>query len=266
MNKKENSEKKWIYEIKSLAKLIGLILVTVVIMLVFFKGFDAILNEYIYLSYLVLYIASIIFLQYLNTKYSNNVLNKFIAIWAVPLEIVGVLLGIGQPILIVFNTTILFWGILFLIPYLIIESIETIFTITFSTSLSVYTIITVAFIFAISLSEIILQNIVYHLMRIKSSKKIREYKIERVIEYLLNRKNIKFLIYSLYFLYLVYYSINVIQYGASFEGNGNNQAILQSFLTVLAFDSLFQNTKKIKLLPSVIYSKLIESYKNKMKS
>ncbi len=84
--------------------------------------------------------------------------------------------------------------------------------------------------------------------------------IHRITGYTFNYRTIKFLIYSAYFLYLFTYSLYAINQ-RTFLGDELDMAIMQSFLTFLAFEQLVANRKDFVLRPSQLFARLTENFK-----
>ena len=82
-----------------------------------------------------------------------------------------------------------------------------------------------------------------------------KYKVKELIHYIFTLNNIRFCIYTIYFIFMIIYSVKYL------ESDTNNElnAILQSFLTYLAFDNIIINTKNISLSPVEFLKKMINT-------
>lgn len=254
----------WKIELKALLKLTVLFLFSSVIFYFVSTSFTSFLDSYWYLAIFFGYILVTILFQVLNEKFNSRFLNTLYVIWSFPLSFLYSLLFVGYPFFLYVSILLFYLVVVISIPSLPIYFYENINEASLPGGLSIYFIVTTAFIISISFHNFVLEKIVYRLLRIKSSTKISEYKIESVINYTLNKKNIKFMIYGMYFIYMLYYSLSTIYFGDTFNNDDFNKAIMQSFLTVLAYDSLSQNSTGIKMLPSVLFKKFMTTYKNKL--
>lgn len=102
----------------------------------------------------------------------------------------------------------------------------------------------------------------FTIMPIKNSKNLKSYNFEKLTESLLSENNIRFIIYAIYVILLV--SINF----RSFENVSkiNDKAILQSFVTFIAFDRLLTLLKQLDFKPSVFLIIIAKSIVNQFRS
>lgn len=260
----ESDKDFWKIEFKALLKLTTLILFSSIIFYFLFTSFTSLLDSYWYLAVFFGYILVTILFQVLNEKFNSRFLNTLYIIWSFPLTFLYSLAFIGYPFFLYVSILIFYMVAVISIPSVPIYFYENISKVSLPDGFSTYLIITTVFIISISFHNFVLDKIVYRLLRVKSSAKIREYKIESVINYTLNKKNIKFIIYGMYFIYMFYYSILTIYFDDTFSNADFSKSVLQSFLTVLAYDSLSENSSGIKMLPSVLLKKFMTTYKNKI--
>lgn len=85
-------------------------------------------------------------------------------------------------------------------------------------------------------------------------------RIKEMAEYIISPQNLRFLIYSSYFIYLCIFSFNYLENISSFVNKSVYTAIMQSFITFLAFDSLRTNSTEVKFLPSILLDKLLNNF------
>ena len=87
---------------------------------------------------------------------------------------------------------------------------------------------------------------------------------EKRIEFTLSLVNngiVKYLIFLLYFFLLLVFSISKFNGITIFEGENINSAILQSFVTFIAFDRLITNKKLMMIVPQKVKENLIALWK-----
>lgn len=222
-----------------------------ILLLNFLMGFFEISFVLILLIYAILISA----LGYISIKFENNYLLILTVVLGLPVWI----LFFVYPAIIVLMVLVVFVYVASLVPTLIVLLLEA-YEISVSDHLRVYLLITIVSIISMSFTKKTL-NLAYHLARLKSSKKIQALNIEPTIEYVLNRKNIRGFIYGMYFLFLIYYSVSEIENSMLPQRNSMNMAIMQSFLTVVAYDSFISNIEKVSVLPSTLFNKLFDSIK-----
>jgi hypothetical protein len=260
----ESDKDFWKIELSALFKLTALFLFSIAIFYLLSTSLTSFLDSYWYLLVFFGYVITIILFQVINEKFDSRFLNTLFNIWSFPLAFLYSLLFVGYPFFLYVSILLFYIVVVISIPSVPIYFYENVSKVPLSDGLSTYFIVTTAFIISISFHNFVLEKMVYRLLRVKSSAKISEYKIESVVNYTLNKKNLKFMIYGMYFIYMLYYSFSTIYFGDTFDNDDLNKAILQSFLTVLAYDSLSQNSTGIKLLPSVLFNKFMTTYKNKL--
>lgn len=94
-------------------------------------------------------------------------------------------------------------------------------------------------------------------LRLKTSRKMKTAKVEELIDYLLSKTIIRFLIYSGFFIYLALYSFFLLQNNSILENSDLDKAVFQSFVTFLAFDRILLNTKEIPLAATELLDKIL---------
>lgn len=101
--------------------------------------------------------------------------------------------------------------------------------------------------------------------RLKTSQKLKPYQLDKLTDYLLSENNIRFLIYGIYVVILI-----IINY-KNFEGHTvsiglqEDKAILQSFVTFIAFDRSLILLKQLEFKPSDFLKKIVQSIIRKFK-
>ena len=95
----------------------------------------------------------------------------------------------------------------------------------------------------------------FSILRLDSSKKMKKYQIKELIHYIFTLNNIRFCIYVIYFIFMIFYSIQFLENNITYKSN----AVLQSFLTYLAFDNIIMLKKQIFFSPIEFLKKIIFS-------
>lgn len=218
-------------------------------------------------SSLLIYTAICGFLAILSTIVKNKILKKLTNIILFPL---GIILTIGNfiiPIGFLFIHLLYYVAFVILIPSAILKLL-TVFDIYHINQIPTLTYIKfTSSVFIAVLFNYQIRKLIYKISpaRINSSKKLKPYELDKLTDYMLSENNVRFLIYSLYVILLIitnytnfeenYLSINIT----------NDKAILQSFVTFIAFDRALSLLKQLEFKPSDFLSKIIKSIANKYK-
>jgi len=101
--------------------------------------------------------------------------------------------------------------------------------------------------------------------RIKHSKKNQKFRLDEILEYFFTKENLRFTIYTAFFIYLIFYSFKLFEGEYDVVINKIDKATLQSFLCFIAYDRLLLNSKSVSALPSVILNKVFNSITQKEK-
>ena len=105
-----------------------------------------------------------------------------------------------------------------------------------------------------------LLNFVYKhsITRLNESKNMNRIKIKELTEGIITQKTVRFSIYFLYFVYIIMYSFCDIE-NIKVMDEKYNIAVLQAFITFLAFDNIILNCSDIKDFPSRAYYLILDS-------
>lgn len=247
-------------EVRALIILVGIIVLSIVIIYVFSKSLERI--GIFLIGYMIFFIC----FSLLSSKFSNKFIKVVNLIFSFPFMIIYVVLKFSMP----FSSTILH-GFIFLVIVLF-------FPIVFMKSNSYFEFQELSkenYIFITLTFSSIVSNVFYKWIiklvfklspiGLNDSQKTEKIKLKELIEYLITPQNIRFLIYSLYFIYMCIFSFKFLERKSFFETESVDTAIMQAFLTFLAFDSLRINSKEIKVLPSMVLTKILESFVSKDK-
>ncbi|MBK5212886.1 MAG: hypothetical protein JJE55_04410 [Flavobacteriaceae bacterium] len=139
----------------------------------------------------------------------------------------------------------------FLIFYSIKYFPESLININYNTKLYLFLFLTSAFT-TLYLEKIMskVNNLINNTKDGKTNKKQLQLALV-----LINRNRIRFIIYSLFLIYLIVYSVSILNDYLIFKDSNVGRSVLQSFLTYLAFDRIIIN-----------YNLLNFSFKNFMKN
>ena len=102
--------------------------------------------------------------------------------------------------------------------------------------------------------------------RIHTSQKLKPFELDKLTDYFLSEKNIRFLIYSIYVVVLAMINFEKFQENALFDNSILDDAVLQSFLTFIAFDKVLILLKSLEFKPSDLLLKIKASIFNKFEA
>lgn len=222
------------------------------------KEFDP---EYKFVIYFVYYILLISALTILNKILKNNLLGKIANIVAFPAGLLLVLGTIFLPFLKLMMNLIVYFSLAIIIPYFLISLLEHINLLESPTLISylrwTFTVFTAV------LFNFQIRNFVNYISRGNSDSSERILRNREISDYLLSENNIRFTIYSIYFIYLIYNNISTFQ----LETNdmAGNKAVLQSFVTFIAFERALSILNILKFKPSDLLAKIHESISKELK-
>ncbi|MBA2583833.1 MAG: putative phage abortive infection protein [Bacteroidetes bacterium] len=112
----------------------------------------------------------------------------------------------------------------------------------------------------------LLRDIVYRISpaRIKSSEKLKPYELDKLTDYVLSIDNVRFLVYGAYVIALLVINYFNLQGKSLNSANEIDKAVLQSFVTFIAFDRTVALMKQLNFRPSGLLNKIYQSILNKM--
>lgn len=247
MNKKK--------EIKAGIILLGILLLSIIIIYLFSMSMEKIGK--VLIGYLILFIS----VSILSSRLSNKFIKVMNLIISFPFAIIYVILKFSMPV----SSTILHGFIYFVIVIflpLVFMKINSHFEfLPLSKENYIFITLTFSSIVSIVFYKYIIEFVFkFSPIGLNDPQKAEKLKLKELIEYLITPQNIRFLIYSLYFVYLCIFSFKYFERKSFFETELIDAAIMQAFLAFLAFDSLRMNSKEIKILPTILLKKILESF------
>jgi hypothetical protein len=253
----------WKKEIRPTGMLILLFGITIIIIALSSRGMEYINTHKKFAVGSILYLAVFIALIFLKVKFDRSKFVHFLfRTWYFPLELIALIFFLVEPIY-NFLISIFFYFMTVMFVPLAIDIFSFIISgYHLPHNTLIYVLLTTVSIISLRYSTKVL-NIVRWFF--KKFTRHQDDKIRTTTEYVVNKKNIRFIIYAAYFIYLLFYSFNAIN-GKEFLGDkGFNQVVLQSFYTILAYDSLSANAQGIRLLPSKLFRHFMDAYRNELK-
>lgn len=241
--------------------IIGIIILGFPYLLSYYK-----IENYFYSS-LLIYITICGLLAIFSILVKSKILKRITSIILFP---AGIILTLGTFILpIGFLLIHLFYYVAFvvLIPSIIIKSLTSfdIYQINQIPTLTYLKFTSAVFIAVLFNYQI--RKLIYKISpaRINSSKKLKPYELDKLTDYMLSENNVRFLIYSIYVILLIITNYINFEENSLSINNSNDKAILQSFVTFIAFDRALSLLKQLEFKPSDFLNKIIKSIENKFK-
>lgn len=224
------------------------------------------IEKYFYYSFFG-YMAISIITLILKLKFNNKTVNKVSGIILIP---AGILYAIGTitiPFMTVFIHLLYYIVISVVLPIQITKGLFHFGYLSFLTETSIFFFQITASVFISVLFNHQIRQLIYLISpaRIKTSKKLKPYELDKLTDYLISENNIRFLIYLFYFLSLIAINFSNFQGGTLTDKANFDKAILQSFIIFIAFDRVLSLLMDLDFKPSTFLEKIIQSISNKVK-
>ena len=196
----------------------------------------------------------------LENKTTNKFLKWLIYIFSAPMAVVYFILKFSMPFMTLILNSLLYLTIS-LAPVLLIGLLNKTKIILISHEELVFWSLTIATIISIQFNKYILKFILRHSLAFTINRNGKDtIELKKMTKYIFNPDNIRFLIYLLYFIFMLFYSVKHLRGESINNYKLLDNSILQAFLVFLAYDSIRINSKDIKLLPSIILIRLLRAY------
>ncbi|WNH09940.1 hypothetical protein [Thalassobellus suaedae] len=253
----------YIKEVKAVLIFLGIFLLFFAFIYMLSFGENKTYFYYSIIGYLIVCFATVIVQQI----FKNKIVNKITSIILFP---AGILLTIGTfviPFMTVFVHLFYYFILSFGLPILVIQGLKQFECLNFLTDSTIFFTQVSISVFISVLFNHQLRQLVYLISpaRIKTSKKLKPYELDKLTDYLISEKNIRFFIYTLYFISLIAINIAEFQNLSLTENSIFDRAILQSFIVFIAFDRVLTLLKELEFKPSSFLIKIVQSISNKFK-
>lgn len=213
--------------------------------------------------YVVIYIVIAFIFERISIKFPNKffiILSKIISI---PIGIPLVIIDVAFPMATMLMAAFLYFGLSIMLPGAAIFILKRIQGLDLNSE--VYTLIMWS---ATSIIAVLFYDMLFRttnkLMRFDTSKKLKKAKLPQLLEYSLQKENIRMIIYGWFFIFLSIYSFELINGWLKESQQIHNKAILNSFLIFLAFDRMLIYSKQVNFRPSRLLDKIGSSIKRKL--
>lgn len=198
-------------------------------------------------GYILLYI--LLFL--VKNKIRNDALYFSVQIILFPFTLLFKFIALILPILATQVYLLVFLGISFFIP-LLLYTIDTYQPFTGLTNETWIYLITITGAITASLFHEQISFLTFKIIPFTSRRswKKKRFKLVKLCKYIVSKRNIVLIIYSIFFITLTIFNILSLQQGSYYQNSNIDNAILQSFATFVAFERIVDNVKLTKFSPS----------------
>lgn len=217
-------------------------------------------NLFILIKYIVIYLILWSLLIILYKRFNKKFIGFILAIFSVPLLLLQVLFAAIYPLLSSLSYLILYLVISFIIPLSVYRLSEYFNLLELKLETWIYLIVTSGVIIS-TLFHTQIRDLTFKVIPgfvLKEDKK-KNKKIVDICNYIVSPGNIKLVIYVLFFIALLFFNFQNFQEVSFFKIQNIDAAILQSFLTFIAFERILMNIKLTKFRPSELLILLKES-------
>jgi hypothetical protein len=209
---------------------------------------------------LISYIIGGILFYFLQTKLKHQIFKYLFKIWIFPILAVVGLIRLSVPFFVI-QVHLMYYVIIAVSIPVAFYFIDKLYDITsISNGLYTYIILT----FSVIVGTIFNKQIkhlayIFSPFRIYYSEKLKKYKFKELTDYLISENNVRFMIYISYFIYLLLFNIFNLQNQNFYSNPVIDKAVLQSFITFIAFDSVLRNFKTLEFKPSEMLNRIFLS-------
>lgn len=209
---------------------------------------------------LIIYTLIIFIFYYLKRKNSHRVFGVLFNIFLWPIQTFFGLIFIAVPFLVLQVHLIYYVLLSLLVPTLFYFANEYYNFIGINSNTYIYLILTFSVIIA-TLFNSQIKYVTYKIspFRVFSSEKLKKYEFKELTDYLISEANIRFLIYLIYFIYLLIFNVFNFENASLHEGGLSYKAVLQSFITFIALDSVLRNFRLLEFKPTKMLQRIFIS-------
>lgn len=196
-------------------------------------------------------------LQSLISKSKNKIVKTINFVISLPIVITKILFNLMHPTIIVFMSYMCLGAYAFGIPIVIVIAFDFLFDQNISWETMFFITLAAGSIISVHGAKFIYWMIKEH----SPLKNWENHKYEAVQTelalYVINKNNVNFLIYLVYFLFLSISGFMQIQYNEPLITTDIDSAILKAFLVFIAFSNMVNKSKNIEIKVKPLLSKMI---------
>ncbi len=243
-------------EVYSIAIIVAINIITIA--LVF--GLTALMKIKYGIWFFIGYIMFSILIYLLWSKYPNKATKLIYYIVISPWTLLRAFMIIAIPPLSIQMVLYFYLGLAFLIP-LLLKNLDINFSIfSLQPETWTYIVLTIGCMFAF-LGNKILRYFVYRVFPFTASKsdRAKNSTLLELNDYIISKNNIRFVIFFIYFIYLIIINFLNLEGENFYTTPENDTAVLQSFVTFIAFDRILAASQNTEFKPSKLLSILKSS-------
>jgi hypothetical protein len=249
--------------IKKNKELLALLKITVIFIAIFFVMamsifiFDWIekIEWYYYLIYFVVAVLSIFISRYVK----NKAFKYGLLLIGGPIYLVFAFAIITYPYYLLFGHFLYFVLICFMIPFTILQKLINHQILGITIWQALFLVVTIGTISTIIVNKKIISLILLiSPARLSDTKAAKNFLNNNRLDLWLDKNNLRMIYYSIFFIYLFYYSFLLLSDKITIKASSFENAWLQSFLCFIAFDSIILNSKSVQVLPTMLLKEIIK--------
>ena len=229
-----------------------LLIVAIAIPLWYFTIYNMQDLDFSYPNWLIIigYVLLILLLALLENKFSRPWTKFIFMIVSFPMTILYVIASIILPFGALYISLLYYLFLAAILPVAFVELNENQLWFELTEETGLFIILTFSSCIALLFHSTILK-IVLKLspLRLKSSEKMKSKEMAELVEHILCKENLRFVIYLGFFCFMTYYSVQILNQVEEFNSI-LDKPVLQAFLCFIALDRVIQNSKMARLLPS----------------
>lgn len=244
-------------ELLALFKLTGIFIAIVLVLAISIFIFDWIgkIEWYYYLIYIVIAILSF----YISRNIKNKALQYGLHLIGLPIYFVFALAIITLPSYLLIIHFLVFLLICFLIPFSILNKLIDHHILGITIWQALFLVTTIGTISTIIFNKKIISIVLFiSPARFSDSKTVKSFLEKNKLDLWLDKNNLRMIYYSIFFIYLFYYSFLLLSDKITIEASSGENAWLQSFLCFIAFDSIILNSKSVQVLPTMLLKEIVK--------
>lgn len=241
-----------------------LILTTNALIIAFAFLFSYLIDYLSNVDYLLLKILFYILICIVTFQISKRIKSQIFEIIAqviyLPMTIFALFCAIGIPVITIQMSIFLYLALSFIFPIILFRLDEHLRITILNLETWTYIILTSGVIFAFLFHhqiKFIVQKVIPFIHQ--ESERIKKFKLIELNDYVISITNIRFVIFSLYLIYLIIVNIMSFQHASFYENPNIDKAVLQSFVSFIAFDRVLTTLKLTEFRPSKLLNILRES-------
>jgi hypothetical protein len=247
-------------ERKSGLILLGIVFVAVAFMMLSAKMLDGQSTNFAWLLVFVGYIGFVLLLVIVKEKLQCKAIDLLIRIVFFPLSVVGAILSVLTPSITIFFYLILMIVFSAFVPAMVLTLLDVTGVYHCSENQKIYLLVNFISIGVLLFYKQFIRIFSYVELGHASSSTSEDKKaLREFVIYVITESNVRFLIYSVFFLFLITFSWDALSMNPITNSDNTDYAILQAFLTFLALDRVLLYSKNVTFRATDALNKMLDT-------